>query len=355
MTDAAQTVSFSESSSNHSVAFKQTDNGNGITVIIGSDGAASIGALSLKDKQDTFTLDDITYEMLDNGSILRVDSNTYWTHGTLKDNTALAVSDLQNEDYWGGAVKISNGILNITKNIMENYNSVYVIDVDNASKVYGTLIKSSDATSYTLDGSTAGEDATLNQIIFSTDAQPVSLSSVYGGVQLTAGDTDFLAKNSSDGFTVNYTSDSLSTDATAVSLLGGSWTLTDNDQTLTADGQTIQTGGSSTNIFVNYDGSSAVSIGGIDAAGEIVNLNGTNYQLNSADGGGFSVDIEDNVASINGISDEDNFKIGDDTFIKKDAGFVKTNSKNNSFLWINSSDVTGGVAVDSLSGNDTVG
>ncbi len=339
LTDTNQTIT---TSAKHSI--NAGNEGDGITVIIDSEGE-KVGALSIKDTQDTFTIDNTVYEMLPNGSIHRPTVSKFWTKSILEDDSSILIDDLQNESYWGGYITISGGVLKITRDVLGSWSSAFVVDENVSTKIYGTLSKSS--TGYTLNGATA--ILSLSSIEVLTEAQPVSLTSDYVDVSIKAGSTYFKATEAASGFKINYTSSELTADdATAITLLEGDWTLKDANQVLTADGQVIQVGGTSSTISVNYDGANIVNVTGIDAAGEIVSISGKKYELTAGDG--ISVNINDSIQTVNDISEDDDFSIANDRFIKKEPGFIKSNSKN--YLWTADGDVTAGISVAELSDND---
>ncbi|MBR4151945.1 MAG: hypothetical protein IKT98_03210 [Selenomonadaceae bacterium] len=335
------------------VALASDNTGDGITVIVDGD-KASIGALSHEKIQDRFVVENNTYEMLSNGSIKRLSDNKSWIGGTIDEGGAVDIDELLTNDsqHWGGLISIADGILSISSNILGTLTSAYVVDEKDELQTYGSIIKTDGI--FKLDGTTANKN--LSAIHIAKDAQSVSLTAVqdkYLEIPITTGDTEFLVTevvnsgSASSGFIVNYSNTNLSvTDATALTLIKGDWKLTDANQALSANSQTIQVGGTSSTISVSYDGEDVVNVSGIDKAGELVKINNKEYKLNEGDG--ISVNIKGGVLTVNGISDDDNFSIADDTFIKKAAGFVKTNSKNNS-LWIANSDVTAGISVAELS------
>ena len=359
LTNSSQSITTAD---NHTVSFVEDSSGNGINVIVGG-GSASIGALSIENNQDSFIVDGVTYKMVSNGSIQRKDNKTFWTHSKLEDKSALSINDLQNDDYWGGYITITDGILKIDENTLGKFNSAFVIDKEDETDtetnmhIYGTLAKvkiddtTFDESTYSLDHVT--KITALSGIEVTTGVPNVSLTSGYIEVPITAGNTQFQVtntKSSNGSYVVHYNNDGLSVDnVTALSLLKGNWTLNDDKQTLKADGQTIQIS-SSGEVSISYSGSTSdgVNITGLDTAGEVITLNSDKYTFNAGDG--ISVSIKGTNATVNAISDNDSFTIAEDTFVKKSAGFLKANK--NSYLWTGTSDVTKGVAVSDLREND---
>ena len=323
--------------------------GDGIKVIV-ENGKASIGALSItKNAEDSFVVNNNDYKMQSNGLIYRTNDSKYWLKDAIADDGSVALADLTNNTNWGVFISIKDSILPITTEIVSNltsdYPSALIADSLSPENIFGTLTKLDDG-GYSLNSATA--NVSLSAIEISADAQPVTFSADYANIPITADDTKFNVKTATNDFTVNYTSTNLGVkNATEVELLNGSWTMSDKSQTLFAGEQTLAIGTSST-ISVNYGGASIVNISGIDAAGEVVTISGTAYTLNAGD---ISVEAKDTLQTVNGISNEDNFTIAEDTFIKKSVGFVRTNSTE-SALWTSSDDVTAGVTVEELRNNN---
>ena len=292
--------------------------------------------------------------MLSNGSIWKSGSK-FWL-GKIDDGEGVGISDLLTESNWADAVKIADNILMLNSTTINGLSVGFVVDEDDYTKIYGKF--TATGSSYTLDGSNI--TATLSSIVLDESAQ-VSLTALqdrYLDIPITAGNTEFTAINATSGFTVDYTkaglgtAASLSTDAPAVSLISGAWTSSDKNQSLTAGGHVIKIG-DNTDVTTSIT-SDGINVTGLNAKDEVVTINADTYKLNSDDGGGISISLtSDSIATIHDISNGDNFKINNDTFIKKSAGFIKTDDANtDNFLWINALDVTDGVLAESLTGED---
>ena len=355
--DTNQTIT--ATSNEYKVYVPSDSEGDGITVIVNGT-SASVGALSVTEPQDTFAVGTNTYKMLPNGSIQRLNDKKYWINTIVEDGGAVAIPDLVDKSNdsanWIGYIEIDGDTLTIDETKLTTYNPAFVIAKDDPTKIYGKLSRDTTSGLYTLDGKNKTSNASLTSIVVTTGAQPVSLTTDYYTIPITAGDTQFKVTTATGGgFQINYPSaNSLSmSGATEFELIKGKWTLTDPTQILTADEQTVQisAGGGVTVTYQNT--ADGVNITGIDEAGETVLINGENYALNSADGEGISVKvIKDGKTTVNDISDDDNFTYNNNTFIKKTAGFIKKRANNGSYLWINSADVTEGVVVESLQGDN---
>ena len=360
LTDPSQTVT----ANGKEISFIKGGESNGILVMVGGT-SASIGALTTSGEVDKFKVGDYNYQMLSNGNIKRSetdsDENQYWLSDNIPNNGSVDINKLTDNDNWLGAVEINDDKLTIDSYTLGSKSLAFVVNEDDPTEIYGKLSKPTDENGrFILDGETATK--ALSSITLGQNSK-VSLTAIankkyYLDIPITAGNTTFAAINATEGFTVDYsdgmagTASSLSSNATGISLIGGAWNLSDITQTLTADGQVINVGESSTVTASLIDG--VVDVTGLDVADEIITINNDTYQLlSSADkDSGISVSLTSSGGStVKDISDEDNFKVNSDTFIKRSAGFVKKNNTNN-YLWINSLDVKNedGVKVASLNG-----
>ena len=358
LTDSLQTIELTtNSTTHHSVSFIQgTD---GIWVKVGGT-SASIGALTItKGVEDKFKVDGYTYQMLSSKSIRRIDDKKYWLGDTIANDGSVDIDSLTSDSNWLDSSTISNDVLKLSPGILDDFTppSAFIVDEDDPTKIYGQLTSDSIGDKFTLDGTTATEG--LSSIELSNYMQVNLLDDDYLNVSITAGNTTFTAlkEATAGGFSISYTAESLGTDAPSVSLISGAWDLSDTNQTLKAGEQVIQVGESSTVTASIISG--GVDITGLDTADEIVSINsGDNkalsFKLNSTTDKGISISLNsEKAATIKDISDGDNFKINNDTFIKKSAGFIKTNDANtDNYLWINALNVTGGVSAESLTGNN---
>ena len=329
----------------YSVAVASNNAGDGITVIL-DDSGASLGALSTKNGVDSFIVGRNTYTMLSNGRINRVTDSKYWLSDTIENDGTIAIADLLTSSNWGDFITVSGGILSIDSTTMNNSSAsiALVVDKSNNGSIYGKLTKDSDTGYYTLDGTDSNVNAALSGIDVDKSAKSITFIGDYLDKSITADNTVFeVTATSSNTFTVNYTSASLGTDAPGVSLISGSWEMSDTTQTLAADGQTIQIGGTSTTINVSVNGEN-VTVSGLDAAGEIATVNNNVYSIVS--GNGISLNIADDNPIVKGISSGDVFAVGSDEFTKTAKYFTKNNNNNYS-LWV-SGDVTGGISLSEL-------
>ena len=233
-------------SNGYKVYVPSDNEGDGITVIVNGT-SASVGALSVTEPQDSFAVGTNTYKMLPNGSIQRISDKKYWINTIVEDGGAVAIPDLVDKSNdsanWIGYIEIEGDTLTIDETKLTTYNPAFVIDKDDATKIYGKLSRDTASGLYTLDGKNKTSNASLASVVLTSGVQPVSLTTDYYTVPITAGDTQFKVTNATGGgFQINYPSaNSLSmSGATEFELIKGKWTLTEPTQILTADSQTVQ-------------------------------------------------------------------------------------------------------------------
>ncbi|MBR2773709.1 MAG: hypothetical protein IKD73_01835, partial [Selenomonadaceae bacterium] len=301
-------------------------------------GNVTIGALNTG---DSFIIDgNETYTLLSNGRFQRSD-NLLWSGDTVATSYgSIALDDLSN-DTWNGLIKANNGTLSINSTavtVFDNVSSAFIVsDTANPTTIYGKLTKGDDG--YTLSSPTT-RDASLSSI--TVDLEKVTFTRDLLDTTIKAGETEFMAtKAPTTGFTVNYSNDEVSIDdATAISLLSGGLTLTDSNQTVTSNGNTIQVD-SGDGVSVDYD-SETVTIANIATENESVTINGYTYKLLSGDG--FTIEITDDgtdntKTTLKGLNNGDKFTITDSnndyyTFTYTDAGLTKSQANKSTSSYI---------------------
>lgn len=334
LSDVNQSVKAGSNTINFSAQDSSTD---AIKVSVSSS-AATVTAL---DTGDSFSVDGVTYTLLDNGRFQRSTDSLMSSGATVSTSGgAVAVNTLLNYNWNGLAeIEIEEGNLVIDNDVIgvfDEYSvtSAFVVKKDNTTTIYGTLTKTTDG--YTL--STAGKTSTeLTSVTVTPEAAKVTFTNDFQNKTISAGNAATFQSTASGEFTVNFDGTTASVTGTnALTLTSGTLTLTDTSQTVTAGGNTVKAARGT--VTVNYDGSS-VTVDSLDTANDLVTVNGTTYTLNDATGSGFTITVNDGTTTVSGINNGDIFTIGTNKFTKTSAGFFKVADGSTSYLWTSTDDV----------------
>ena len=211
---------------------------SGVVNVAYSNGdAATINALNDGDKftvQSDGEENAVEYVKNANGLIYSTSETTSYINKSV--TSSVAVADLTDMDKWQGMVLVTGDVLKLDADTLANGATALMVDnLTDTTKIYGTITKSEDGSTYTVskDDATAG---TALSSIEMTDTQ-VTFTKDFANIEMKSGGSQFTATTAEDGFTVSGTS---VTGATAITLTSGSLTSVESSTVVTTSGSTVQ-------------------------------------------------------------------------------------------------------------------
>ncbi len=304
------------------LAGKDISSVNGEITISLTGGSASVGGL---EGNESFTFDGTNYTLLSNGRFERTDGKIWNGDTVATTNGSIALDDLTVASSWYNLLTTDG---NFTIN-NSNVSSVtaFLADSTDTVKIYGTFESISGGSGYGLSTLGSTNDVTIKSVTITDSVQPVSLTSDFVNVSINAYGNGFMSTDTVNGFVVNYDSSMLRVDnTTALTLTDGILKLGDNNQTVTAGGQTVQK--SNGDITITYNETAGLLVESIDEVNDAVKINGATYTLLNSLGGGLSVSVKGGTTTIENLTKNDDFQIAESdgtiTFHYTSAGLTKT-------------------------------